>query len=289
MLATLAALVCTASAAEQDNIPLHFINGLPFVPVTVGTVHTEMMFDSGGPLGISIPESTVAGSGSVTVLPEKQKFRDIHGQFYEVPMLVAKDVVIGHTHLPPVQGRMHVQWGGAPEGAEAELTHARQAGAFGLAAFGDHPVMLDYARAMMTVYPPGKGPQPSDTGWQALHLGFGKEGPYVMLSVAGNPLKFVLDTGTPYTLIKADSLSKVAGGRCTTDAATSDCDSGALTDVRDEHGHQLGTLHVQPVALGEAPFDGLLGASFFSDHRVVFDLAAHRLLIIATDKAAKEQ
>ena len=272
-------------AVEQDNIPVHFINGLPFVAVTVGTVHTEMMFDSGGSLGISVPESTVAGSGSVTLLPEKAKFSDIRGKVYEVPMLVAKDVVVGRTLLPPVKGRIHVQWGGAPEGPEAALTHAREAGAIGLAAFGDFPVMFDYAHGTMTIYAPGKGPQPSDASWQTLHLEFGKEGPYVMLSVAGKPLKFVLDTGAPYTLIKPDSLPAVASGRCATGTAN-ECDPRFLSDVRDDSGHQLGMLRAQPAALAGAPFDGLLGAPFFSYRRVVFDLAAHRLLITAQDEAA---
>lgn len=287
MLAMLASLAYPTGAAEQDSIPLHFINGLPFVAVTVGTVHSEMMLDSGGSLGVSIPESTVLGSGSVTVISEKAKFSDIRGKVYEVPMLVAKDVVVGHTLLPPVKGRIHVQWGGTPEGPEAALTRAREAGAIGLAAFGDRPVMFDYAHGTMTIYAPGKGPQPGDANWQTLHLVFGKEGPYVMLSVAGKPLKFVLDTGSPYTLIKPDSLPAVVSGRCATEVAANDCDPGLLSDVRDDSGHQLGILHAQPVALGGAPFDGLLGAPFFSYRRVVFDLAKHRLLITAQDEAAK--
>ncbi|WP_156895727.1 hypothetical protein [Massilia putida] len=289
LLATLTLLAFPTGAAEQDNIPIHFINGLPFFAVNIGTVRTEMMFDSGGPLGISVPESTIARSGSVTLLPETAKFRDIHGKVYEVPMLMAKDVVIGNTILPPIKGRVHVQWGGTPDDADDALTRARKSGAFGLAAFGERPIMLDYAHATMTIYPAGQGPQPSDAHWHALHLEFGKEGPYVILFVAGKPLKFVLDTGTPSTIVKIETLRSVTSGRCDTGVDAKNCDPDLLTDVRDSSGHQLGALHAHPVSLGGAPFDGLLGASFFSGRRVVFDVVAHRLLIAAQDEAARTQ
>ena len=246
-LAPLAFLAAQAGAAEQDNIPIHFIDDLPFVELTVGAVRTEMMFDSGGPLSISIPKSTVVTSGSVTLLPETAKFRDVQGKVFEVPMLMAKDIVIGHTILPPVKGRIHVQWGGTPEGADAALTHARESGAFGLAAFGDRPVMLDYAHATMTVYAPGEGPQPDDAGWHALPLEFGKEGPYVMLIVACKPLKFGLDTGTPFTLVKTDSLPSAMNGRCDLGASGKNCTNDSLTDVRDGSGYKLGERDAHPV------------------------------------------
>lgn len=272
-LAVLALLACPAGAAEPDTVPLHFIGGLPFVGVRVGTVQSDMLFDSGGPLSISLPERAAAASGTVTLLDDKAKFRDILGKVHEVPTLVAKDIVIGRTSLPPVRGRIHVQWGGAPEGPDAPLTRAREAGAVGLGVFGDRPVLLDYARGTMTIFAPGAGPQPGDAGWQALRLDFGKIGPTVMLDVAGKSLKFVLDTGSPVTLVKPDSLP--AG-----------CDPCLLPDVRDDSGHPLGTLPVRAAALGAVPFDGLLGAPFFSSRRVVFDVAAHRLLVSAPAEAA---
>jgi hypothetical protein len=278
-LALLALLACRAGAAEPDTVPLHFINSLPFVGVRVGAVGSDMLFDSGGPLSISIPPSAAAASGAVTLLAEQAKFRDIQGEVHEVPMVVAKDIVIGRTPLPPVRGRIHVQWGGAPEGPDAPLTRARQAGAVGLGVFGDRPVMLDYAHGTMTLYAPGEGPQPGDAGWQTLRLEFGRIGPSVVLDVAGKPLRFVLDTGSPVTLVKPDSLPTKDGA--------GDCAPCLLSNVRDDSGHPIDALRVHTVALGDVPFDGLLGAPFFSDRRVVFDVAAHRLLISAEGKSGQ--
>jgi hypothetical protein len=283
--ALLALLVLPARAAQPDTVPLHFIGGLPFVAVTVGAVRSELLFDSGGRLGISLPESTAAGAGTVTLLPETATFSDIHGAVYEVPTLVARGVTVGRTPLAPVNGRVHVQWGGAPEGPDAALTRARAAGATGLAAFGDRPLMFDYPHGTMTLYDARRGPRPDAAGWQALRLEFGKEGPYVMLGVAGKPLKFVLDTGAPVVLVKAASLP--ADGACAAGGPDQACDPTLLADVRDATGRPLGALHAQRAALGNAPFDGLLGAPFFAHRRVVFDVAAHRLLMTREDEGAQ--
>jgi hypothetical protein len=165
----------TASAA--DVVPLTFINGLPFATVKIGATASRLMIDSGGSLSISIPEKTVRESGSVRLLDQKTKFRDLKGQVYEVQNFVAERVAVGTTELGPIDGRIHVQWGGAPEGPEAELTQARQAGAIGLAAFGKRPVMFDYQLAKLSVYEPGERPEAAQQGWQALRLESGNRLP----------------------------------------------------------------------------------------------------------------
>ena len=256
-----------ATAAAADVVPLRFVNGLPFVPVAIGAASLHMMFDSGGALGISVPASTVGQAGSVTLRDRTTTFRDLHGKVYEVKQLVADRVVVGRTALAPVEGQVHVDWGGAPEGPEAELTKARQHGAIGLAAFGQRPLMFDYRRGTLSIYAPGES---LGEGWQALRLDYGKEGPNVRLVVNGKPLKFVLDTGAQVNLVDAGSLPGEAGEPGT---------FAELGEVRDSAGNPLGSLAAQRVQLKGAPFDGILGAPFFQRHRVLFDLAGRRLLI----------
>ena len=96
-------------------------------------------------------------------------------------------------------------------------------------------------------------------------------------------LKFVLDTGTPVNLVNAQHLA-VASIACRKPASGKpDCDPRSLGNVRDSDGHSLGELKAERVKLGGAPFDGLLGAPFFHEHRVLFDLPGHRLLISPPD------
>jgi hypothetical protein len=267
VLVFLAGASLNAAAMAADLVPLRFVNGLPFVTVAIGAASSQMMFDSGGALGISLPESTVRQAGSVTLLERTTKFGDLHGKVYEVKKLVADRVVVGRTALAPVEGQVHVDWGGAPEGPDAELTRARQHGAIGLAAFGARPLMFDYGRGTLSIYAPSEA---FGAGWQTLHLDYGKEGPNVRLVVNGKPLKFVLDTGAQVNLVDAGSLPGDPGEPGT---------FAELGEVSDSTGKPLGSLTAQRVQLKGAPFDGILGAPFFQRHRVLFDLAGQRLLI----------
>lgn len=265
-----------SAAAAPDTVDLSFINGLPFTTVKIGATTSRMMIDSGGALGLSIPESTVKQSGSVTLLDTRTKFSDVHGMVFEVSNLVARQVVVGKTELGPVEGRLHTQWGGgATEGPEAELTRARQAGAIGLAAFGERPVLFDYSRGRMVIYAPGEGPQAAKDGWEALPLAYGKEGPNVSLRVNGKPHRFVLDTGFPVNVVDAE---RVPAPAC------KGCDPRQLGKLWDETGRSFGNLMAERISLNGAPFDGILGAPFFRAHRVLIDVAGGRLLIAAPQR-----
>ncbi len=263
-----AAVLHLTAVAAPDTADLGFINGLPFTTVKIGATASRMMIDSGGALGLSIPESTARHSGSVTLLESKARFRDLHGKVFEVPNLVARQVVVGTAELGPVEGRLHVEWGG--KDSNAELNKAREAGAIGLAAFGDRPLMFDYANARMVIYAVGEGPQAGKDGWQAQPLAWGKEGPSVTLQVGGQPRKFVLDTGAPVNLVDAGK---------TPAPACQGCDPRQLGELRDEEGRSFGALTAERVDLNGAPFDGILGAPFFRAHRVLIDTAGRRLLV----------
>lgn len=284
----LAGTVLHAAALAADVVPLTFINNIPFVTVTVGAVSSRLMIDSGGALGLSLPEKTISQSGAVTLLDKKTKFADLHGKVYEVRNFTADPVAVGKSGLGPVDGRVHVQWGGAAEGLEAELTKARAAGAIGLAAFGRRPLVFDYRLGTLAIHAPGEGPQADRQGWQALRLEYGKEGPSVALTVNGKALKFVLDTGAQVNLINAQSVPPgTAASRCPPKTAdTPDCDPRDLGQVLDSTGRSLGRLTAERVSLTGAPFDGILGAPFFERYRVLFDLSSHRLLISLYDKPA---
>ena len=73
-----AAAISQHAFAAPDVIPVELINGLPFINVAVGAASTRAMFDSGGKLGISLPAAIIEKAGTVKVLDEKKKFKDIH-------------------------------------------------------------------------------------------------------------------------------------------------------------------------------------------------------------------
>lgn len=259
----LAAAVCRHAAAAPDAVPLQLINGIPFVNISVGAAQARVMFDSGGRLGISLPAQTVERSGSVQVLDEKKKFQDLQGKVYEVPRILAAKVVIGSTLLAPVKGQLHTQWGGAPEGPEAELTRARAGGAIGLEAFANFPLLFDYQRRTMSILDAGELARLGLPQWRALDLQYGDEGPLLILAVEGKQLRFVLDTGAQVNLIK-EGLA---------------CDTNQACELRDASGTLNLATKVYRTRMDGAPFDGILGAPFFLGHRVVFDVKGKKLYV----------
>lgn len=244
-------------------VPLEFINGLPFINITVGAASTRVMLDSGGKLGISLPAETIEKSGSVQVLEEKKKFKDMQGNVYEVPNVVANKVIIGTTLLAPVKGQVHTQWGGAPEGPDAELTKARASGSIGLEAFANFPLMFDYKQRSLSILDAGQLDELGQPKWRALDLQYDGAGPQVTLVAEGKRLKFVLDTGAQVNLIKIGAA----------------CDTNQVCPLRDISGALNLDTKVYRTQLNGAPFDGILGAPFFRSHRVVFDLKGNKLYV----------
>ncbi len=251
----------------MDTIPLEFVSGIPFIQVTVGAAPPErMMFDSGGMIGISVPQSTIERSASVKVLDEKERFSDLQGQVHEVSKLVAQDVVIGKTRFAAVDGRVDTHWGG--ESNDAKLAEALQGGVVGLDMFAGRPLLFDYKRRTMSIYAAGQNASADWKKWRALPLGYGNEGPFVTLQVAGKPKKFVLDTGAQVNLVDSAKFE-----------CAKDCPRPRLPKLADAGGRALQSQDAERVDLAEAPFDGILGAPFFRSYRVVFDLKGGRLHI----------
>lgn len=259
----LAAAICQQAVAAPDVVPLEFINGIPFLNVAVGAASSRMMFDSGGRLGISLPAETIEKAGTVQVLDEKKKFQDLQGKVYEMPKVIANKVVVGSTLLAPVKGHVHTQWGGAPEGPEAELTKARAGGAIGLEAFANFPLMFDYKQRTLSILAPEDLAELSTAKWHVLDLQYDGPGPVLTLVTEGKHLKFVLDTGAQVNVIKSG-----AG-----------CDTNQACELRDVGGTLNLGMKIHHIKLDGAPFDGILGAPFFRSHRVVFDVKAKKLYV----------
>jgi hypothetical protein len=247
------------------TVPIEFIQGLPFVNVKVGAASLRMMFDSGGKLGLSLPAAAVDAAGTVKLLERKYRFSDLNGKVYEVPELQAEGVAVGTAQLGHVAGRVHTMWGGgATEGPEAELTHARESGAIGLDAFAGRPLMFDYGQQTLTIFEPGRSPKLN----RSLRLQYGREGPIVILRAGGKSLRFAVDTGTPVNLVSRKALG--CGVKCA---------NRQSLDLSDGSGTPLSVQDAETADLNGAPFDGILGAPFFRSYRVVFDVKAGRLYI----------
>jgi hypothetical protein len=122
----------------------------------------------------------------------------------------------------------------------------------------------------MTIYAAGQDSSADWKKWRSLPLGYGEEGPFVTLNVAGKPKKFVLDTGAQVNLIDAAKF-----------ICSRQCPRPRLPVLADAGGKSLAKQDAERIDLTGAPFDGILGAPFFRSYRVVFDLAGGKLHIAA--------
>lgn len=260
-----------------DVTSLKFVNDIPFVALSVGAAQTTMMIDSGGALLISIPQATVERSNSVDLLEGVNKFRDVSGKEFEVRKLVARNVIIGRTKLDPIEGQLHVQWGGAAEGNDAPLTIARQSGALGIKAFGDRKVLLDYKEETLSIYGRDENVNFGSGHWIDLPLEYGKIGPNILLSVNGRKFRFILDTGARVNLVDRKKFDVPA--KCPPNTHDGICDPKMIGMLSDIGGNKVSELSAEQVDLGNAPFDGILGAPFFKKNRVIFDLSGKHLYL----------
>jgi hypothetical protein len=293
--AAVAACVCVAipsasiaaGGASPVVVPLGFIKGIPFVKVVVGSTASELMFDSGGQLGLTLPRGVIEHAGTVKMLGHRSKHGDAAGNVYEVEDILAADVSVGGVRLPPVKGTEHFHWGLESSSGDAglpdELNNAREKGMIGVDAFAGRPLLFDYARRELTIYEAGDMPDVKAPGWQSLVLEYGRQGPQVILVFGGKRTRLVLDTGAMASILTPDALDAAAfpdlcknmpeGGNY--------CGRMDFPDVHGEDGGRIGALAVELVRMTGVPFDGLLGADFFASHLVFIDIANHRVWLKA--------
>jgi len=286
-LGCLVATLNVAAGAEMPSMtprltPLNFLRGIPFIAVTVGAVETELMFDSGGKLGLTLPDDIIQRSGSVKVLAHKSKFGDAAGNVYEVADLLADKVYVAGVSLStPIAGRAHYSWGLNISSGDAEapddLTRKQLNGAIGLEAFDGRALLFDYAHRQLGIYQPGQLPDLSASGWQVFDLKYDNEGPQITLNSAGKSLHFILDTGANLSTLKPSAINDADA--CSKTAELSYCGARELTDLQALGGQRLAAQKFVMVEMKEVTFDGILGGDFFSKYLVLFDLAHRKLWI----------
>lgn len=268
-----------AHQASTTVIPLRFIQKIPFVQVVVGDASADLMFDSGGQLGITLQADLIKQAGSVTLLEHKTKHGDASGNVYEVQDMIASKVLVGNLSLGQVKGSVHYDWGlGASSdnaGQLSELKEARKTGTIGLAAFAPRPLLIDFAHRELTVYQPGGMPDLNTPGWRSLALKYDEVGPQVVLTLLGRPTKFILDTGATNSFLEPGSLDPEKFPTLCKDKpeGSNYCGHMDLLDIQDQNKMPIGVLPVELVEMKGVPFDGLLGADFFVSHFVFIDFA----------------
>ena len=286
MVLTIPSISTAATDISDSVVPLTFVQKIPFVRVAIGSTEAELMFDSGGKLGITLPMDVIKRAGSVKILDHKSKHGDAAGNVYEVPDILASEVSVGGVQLASsIMGSVHYEWGldvsSGVSHEPDELKSKRANGSIGLEAFNGKPLLFDYAHRELKIYRTGDLPNVSDPGWRALALEYGPQGPQVILTIGGRPQKFILDTGANTSLLMPSALDAARfPDICKNMPKGSNyCGHMDFTGVMNQAGDDIGDLAVELIEMKGVPFDGLLGADFFQSHLVLFDITNRRLWI----------
>lgn len=272
-------------AAEPSTQALEFVQNLPFLNVKVGNANTRLMFDSGGQLGVTLSKDVITAAGNVKLLDHTSKHGDAAGHVFEVRDILAEQIEVGGVVLKDVPGNEHYKWGleasSDGSGPPKELVDAQRNGTIGLAAFGEHALMFDYASKSLTIFDVDPQTTLDPKQWWVLPLSFDKRGPLVNMRMGSQSLTLALDTGASANILMPAVLgSKRYQAACKHKPKGGNyCGHLDVKDFATPDGVSFGTLGMELVELKGVPFDGLLGAGFFGQHKIIFDVAHGHLWV----------
>lgn len=273
----LAALALSAHA-EGRKVPVTMIDGLPVIAVQLGAVKVDFLLDTGGQIGITVPDPLITGATKVALSGGEQKMTDAAGHVYLVRKVVAQSVRVGDAELGPVDGLVNYQWGlsvgkeGAPE--------VTKKGVIGLKALAIKNVLFDIAAGSVSLYDRGtQGPDVS--GWKRAKFEYDARGVVLRIVVNGVGAAMSLDTAATNSMIRKDAklFSKTRSPCVGKKPDASFC--GMATLKVDAEGQEpgVGSIEAAVVQMGAVPFDGLLGIDFFQSRRVYLDFESSTAFI----------
>lgn len=291
-LASTAALVfaCGASLASPTVIPVTTIDDLrlPLIPVTLGTVTTHLMLDTGGQIGITVPEALVGPATGVFLTGRQERRIDATGKVSRVRQLIAPIVDLDTAKLGPVAGSVNYEWGLRINDDERMPTpESLNAGVIGLGALSSHNLLLDMAQQRLLLYARGSAEQPDIAAWRQIPFTYDESGILVTLTADGVPLRFSLDTGASSSMLSRDAAifakrpSPCAGEQ----ADDAHCGMWRLEPLESE-GAPFAGVDVLVAPMAGVPFDGLIGMDFLRAHKVYIDFDTRTLHVVAVPHAS---
>jgi hypothetical protein len=278
---SLIAAVCAVGASAgraADVVPVRFIDGLPVIEAQLGAIRAEFLLDTGGQIGITVPQPLINGATGVQLGAERRLLSDAAGNTYTVQSLVATSLRLGTTELGPIDGDVNFQWGlSFGPGDEPEVT---KLGAVGFDALSARNVLLDLGARRIVLFDKGGSDRLDTTGWQSVPFTYDDAGIVIQIAVDGAKASMSLDTGASISALRKDA--KLFGSTTSPcrgkPPATLFCGVKRLNRVR-AGSVNLGHLDVGVLEMNGVPFDGILGIDFFLARKVFIDVDANEIFI----------
>jgi hypothetical protein len=265
-------LMTTTSSATHAGVvvPVTMIDGLPVIPVKLGTVKVDFLLDTGGPAAITVPRPLIVPATGVVELADKARTIDASGQVQEIPRVRVASASIGDAPVGSLEGLVNYRWGLSLDGNEdPEVT---KKGIIGIRALDKQRVVFDLGRSKLTFLDAAE--EPALTGWATAPFVYDKRGVVVQFAANGKTADLVLDTAAAGNVLKKEAPVLVGPNNPCKGKPTTIPVCGVTTFRGASIGNaKLHRVQFAVVAMGELPYDGMLGIDFFLSHEVYLDFA----------------
>lgn len=269
-------------------VKFHYARHCVIVPVRVGGVGTEFVFDSG--IGVNLISADLAAALGCERTGGTFRGRRMSGQEIEVPLAKLPTLELGGRLWSDLDVAIFDMGGPAGLGAVT--------GFLSLAPFGSEAVTIDYPAGMVVVEGPASLASRAACG-TPVPVEVERDGPSVVVFVSldlpcgGEPIRAEVDMGSDCLILDTGFAGRLGV----------DLDDAAVRkeEGRDETAHGYARYFTTldgvvrttaaPAVSQAAPdvmfqaiiHDGLLGTSFLRRFAVTFDLSNERLLFGPTD------
>ncbi len=267
----------------MDPVGFRYLGHFVVVPVRVGGLEKEFIFDSG--MGVTLVSDDLATSAGCQLTGTSFKGRRMSGQEVEVPLATLPSMELGGHSMKDVD--VAVLDMGALAGIEGV------SGFLSLSVFDPGAVTIDYLRGTVVVEDDVSLARRVAEG-MVVPVEVERDGPSATVHMSldlpggGDPIRVEVDMGSDCLILDA-----AHAGRLGVDLGSEDV---KRLDGTDETGHEYArhfTKIAGGVRLSSAPdvfeddpdvmfqkiiYDGLLGTAFLRRFRVTFDLANERVI-----------
>lgn len=285
-------LVIQAVVAQPQvaTLPLQFNTGnavagaatnLPSTTITIQGQSIPLVVDSGeAQVPLALSEAVLQRIHTIKTNEESCATSIVTGKTC-LPIVIIPEIEIGGFTLKHVRAEVMTHLWGDTQTSDFKQSAASRNGVIGLPLLSQFNVLFDYSSASMTLFKRQSGKKPAGIKhWVAIafhdHL-------LTHLIVDGQPMVMGWDTGAVPGVMKQTSVKtfkKYARPPGQPYGHAENCSRVIPMTLTTQTGQSLKpTWFIVRPFPPAAPFDGLMGANFFSHNRIYIDFEHHQLYV----------
>lgn len=266
-----------AAHAACVSAPLTFTaTGIPLVKVSLGSESRRVVFDLGSNTPLVLFDEAQARRDGARFTGTVRDAVNLKGEKFERRVFQLGSITLAGAQLGPLRGSTGANWNAVFGDTAKQEASDRIVGVLGLSAFADRSVMLDYPHKLLRICDrPQAASIKIGTIWHSFRFDKDDDVIVVPTTVEGRSINLFIDTGATSSLVRSGVLTDADRSR------TRNC--GHF-----DHDHACRLFSPSALSVGgfalhgmkflvldtPAPHDGILGANFLRQVRLLLDLGS---------------